>query len=42
LTEGEYELLSEAAYRKAVANYSEGTISKKYIEVYNKITGVHG
>ena len=42
LTEGEYELLSEAAYRKVVANYSEGTISQKYIEVYNKITGVHG
>ena len=41
LTEGEYEMLSEAANRKVVSNYSEGTISKKYIEVYNKITAIH-
>ena len=41
LTEGEYDMLSEEANRKVTACYSEGTIAKKYIEVYNKITGDH-
>ena len=41
LTEGEYESLSEEACRKAVSSYSESTIAKKYIEIYNKITGNH-
>ena len=41
LTEGEYDILSEEASRKVTACYSEGTIAKKYIEVYNKITGDH-
>ena len=41
LTEGEYDMLSEEASRKVTACYSEGTIAKKYIEVYNKITGDH-
>ena len=39
LTEGEYESLSEEACRKAVSSYSESTIAKKYVEIYNKITG---
>lgn len=39
LTEPEYPTLSEQACRKAVANYSEGIIAKKYIDLYNKITG---
>ena len=41
LTEGEYETLSEEASRKVTACYSEGIIAKRYIEVYNKITGDH-
>lgn len=41
LTEGEYESLSEEACRKAVSSYSEGNISKKYIDVYNKSTESH-
>ena len=36
LTEGEYESLSEEACRKAVSSYSESTIAKKYVEIYNK------
>lgn len=41
LSEPEYATLSEQACRKAVANYSEGAIAKRYIDVYNKITGRH-
>ncbi len=39
LTEPEYATLSEQACRKAVTNYSESTVAKKYIDVYNKVTG---
>ena len=39
LTEPEYDELSEQACRKAVANYSESAIAKKYTDIYNKITG---
>ena len=39
LTEPEYDEISEQAYRKALANYSEGIIAKKYTDLYNKITG---
>lgn len=39
LTEPEYAELSEQACRKAVANYSESIIAKKYTDLYNKITG---
>ncbi|KAA6329273.1 N N'-diacetylbacillosaminyl-diphospho-undecaprenol alpha-1 3-N-acetylgalactosaminyltransferase, partial [termite gut metagenome] len=39
LTDPEYSLLSEQAHRKATAHYSEGHIAKKYIEIYNKVTG---
>lgn len=39
LTEPEYAELSEQACRKAVANYSENIIAKKYTDLYNKITG---
>lgn len=38
LTEPEYAELSEQAYRKVTANYSERIIAKKYTDVYNKIT----
>lgn len=41
LTESEYPVLSEQACRKAIANYSENIVAKKYIDVYNKITGKH-
>ena len=41
LTEPEYTTLSEQACRKAVSNYSESAIAKRYIDVYNKITGRH-
>ncbi|RGM49933.1 MULTISPECIES: glycosyltransferase family 4 protein [Bacteroides] len=39
LTEPDYPSLSEQACRKAVTHYSEGTIAKKYIDLYNKVTG---
>lgn len=39
LTESDYEVLSEQACRKAVANYSESIIAKRYIDLYNKVTG---
>lgn len=39
LSEGEYKSLSEAACRKVSTSYSESIIAKKYIDVYNKITG---
>lgn len=41
LTEGDYDTLSEEATRKVTTCYSESTIAKKYIEVYNKITDDH-
>ena len=41
LSESEYQSLSEEACRKAVSNYSESIVAKKYIEIYNKITGDH-
>ena len=39
LTDPEYDELSAQACRKAIGNYSESIIAKKYTEVYNKITG---
>ena len=41
LSEGEYQSLSEEARRKVLTSYSENAVTKKYIEVYNKITGTH-
>ncbi len=41
LTEGEYGSLSEAARRKAVSDYSESAISKRYIDIYNQVTGTN-
>jgi glycosyltransferase involved in cell wall biosynthesis len=38
LTDSGYSVLSEQACRKVVSNYSEGSIAKKYIEIYNKLT----
>ena len=37
LSEGEYQSLSEEARRKVTTSYSESSIAKKYIEIYNKI-----
>lgn len=39
LNDPEYHELAEQASRKAIAKYSENIIAKKYIDVYNKITG---
>lgn len=39
LEESEYPVLSEQACRKVLSNYSESIVAKKYIEVYNKVTG---
>ena len=39
LNEGEYKTLSEEACRKVSSSYSESAIAKRYIEVYNKVTG---
>ena len=39
LSESEYQSLSEEARRKVTSSYSESTIAKRYIEVYNKIIG---
>ena len=41
LNESEYSTLSEEACRKAVSNYSESIIAKKYIDIYNRIIGDH-
>ena len=41
LSEGEYKALSEAARQKVISSYSENAVSKRYIEVYNRITGNH-
>lgn len=41
LNEGNYPMLSEQASRKVVINYSERVIAKKYIDIYNKLTGSH-
>lgn len=41
LHESDYAMLCEQASRKVVTQYSERTIAMKYIDVYNKITGLH-
>ncbi|MBR8704633.1 glycosyltransferase family 4 protein [Bacteroides pyogenes] len=41
LTEKDYAELSAQACRKAMGNYSESAIAKKYINIYNQITGQH-
>ena len=42
LEEGGYEGLCEEARRKAVSCYAEDIVAKRYIGVYNRITGRHG
>jgi glycosyltransferase involved in cell wall biosynthesis len=39
LTDPAYEEISEQACHKATLSYSEGAIAKRYIDIYNKITG---
>ena len=39
LNQSGYATLSEQACRKAFSDYSESTVAKKYIELYNKATG---
>ena len=41
LSEENYQNLCEQAHRKVMCSYSMSTISMKYIDVYNKITGKH-
>lgn len=41
LTESEYAALSEQAVRKVTTHYSESSVAKRYIDVYNQITGRH-
>ncbi len=39
LTEGEYDMLSREAARKATNTYGENSVAMKYISIYNRITG---
>lgn len=39
--ESEYKSLSEQAHRKVLSSYTESIIARKYIQVYNKVTGTH-
>ena len=39
LTEGEYDILSREAARKAVNTYGENSVAMKYISIYNRMTG---
>ena len=39
LQESEYQSLSEEASRKVANKYSESAIAKKYIDIYNQVTG---
>lgn len=39
LTEGEYDMLSREAARKAANSYGESSVAMKYISVYNRMTG---
>ena len=39
LTEGEYDILSREAARKAANTYGENSVAMKYIGVYNRMTG---
>ena len=41
LIEGDYELLSREASRKAANTYGENSIAMKYIGIYNSLTGRH-
>ena len=41
LTEPDYHSLCEQAVRKAVSHYSESSVTKRYIDLYNKVTGNH-
>jgi len=39
LTEGEYDILSREAARKAANTYGESSVATKYISIYNQMTG---
>ena len=39
LTEGEYNILSREAARKAASTYGESSVAMKYIGIYNQLTG---
>lgn len=39
LTEGDYDVLSREAARKAINTYGESNVAMKYISIYNRMTG---
>ena len=39
LTEGEYDILSREAARKAANTYGENSVAMRYIGIYNRMTG---
>lgn len=39
LTEGEYDILSREAARKAASTYGENNVAMRYIGIYNRMTG---
>ena len=39
LTEGEYDILSREAARKAANTYGENSVAMRYISIYNRMTG---
>ena len=41
LSEPQYATLAEQACRKAQSQYSESSVAKRYIDIYNKATGSH-
>ena len=41
LAESEYPSLSAEAHRKVASHYSESAVAKRYIDLYNKVTGHH-
>ena len=41
LTEGDYDMLSREAVRKATSTYGESSVAMQYISIYNRLTGMH-
>lgn len=41
LTEGDYDMLSREAARKATGTYGESCVAMQYIGIYNRLTGMH-
>lgn len=41
LTEGDYDMLSREAARKATSTYGESSVAMQYVSIYNRLTGMH-